>query len=92
LAGTRPSTKRSCETVDGPNVVNIRAAATFVVRNRISQTNLRAELLRRLPFEAEIMICSARELINAAAGNPFDGQPSGPDIVQFVSVLAKRHR
>src|SRR5215813_14884017 len=74
------------------DVLNIGAAGTFVVRNSISQANLRAELLRRLPFEAEIMICSGREIISAAAGNPFTGQPSGPDIVQFVSVLAKRPR
>lgn len=74
------------------DVVNIGAAGTFVVRNPISQANLRAELLRRLPFEAEIMICSGREIIKAAAGNPFVGQPSGSDIVRFVSVLAKRPR
>ncbi len=74
------------------DVVNIGAAGTFVVRNPISQAKLRAEFLRRLPFEAEIMICSGREIINAAAGNPFVGQPSGPDIVWFVSVLAKRPR
>jgi len=74
------------------DVVNIGAAGTFVVRSPISQSQLRDEFLRRLPFEAEIMICSGRELIDAAARNPFAGQPSGPDIVQFVSVLAKRHR
>jgi uncharacterized protein (DUF1697 family) len=74
------------------DVVNIGAAGTFVVRNRISQANLRSEFLRRLPFEAEIMICSNREILDFAAGNPFAGQPSGPDIVWFVSVLAKRHR
>src|SRR5215470_7608654 len=74
------------------DVVNIGAAGTFVVRNPISQADLRAELLRRLPFEAEIMICSGRELIAAAAENPFKGQPSGLDIVHFVGVLAKRPR
>src|SRR5436190_18242883 len=74
------------------DIVNIGAAGTFVVRNPISQANLRAELLRKLPFEAEIMICSGREIINAAAANPFTGQPSGTDIVQFVGVMAKRTR
>jgi uncharacterized protein (DUF1697 family) len=74
------------------DIVNIGAAGTFVVRNPIGQANLRAELLRRLPFETEIMICSSREIIDAAAGNPFVGQPSGPDIVHFVSVMAKRPR
>jgi len=72
------------------DVVNIGAAGTFVVRNRISQANLRAELLRRLPFEAEIIICSGAEIIAAAARNPFAGQPSGPDIVWFVDVMARR--
>jgi uncharacterized protein (DUF1697 family) len=74
------------------DAINIGAAGTFVVRNRISQANLRAELLRRLPVEAEIMICTGRELITAAAENPFRDQPSGPDIVHFVGVLAKRPR
>jgi uncharacterized protein (DUF1697 family) len=74
------------------DIVNIGAAGTFVVRNPISQANFRAELLRKLPFEAEILICSGRELIKAVAVNPFAGQPSGPDVVQFVSVLAKRPR
>ncbi len=74
------------------DVVNIGAAGTFVVRNTISQANLRAELLRRLPFEAEIMICSGREIIAATAANPFAGHPAGPDIVHFVGVLGKRPR
>ena len=74
------------------DIVNIGAAGTFVVRNPISQADLRAELLRRLPFEAEIMICSGHEIITAAAANPFTGQPSSPDIVQFVGVMAKRPR
>jgi len=45
-----------------------------------------------LPFETEVIICSGREMITAAAGNPFTDQPSGPDIVRFVAVLAKRPR
>ncbi len=74
------------------DVVNIGAAGTFVVRNQVSQADLRAELLRRLPFVAEIMICSGREIIAAAAANPFAGELSGPDIVRFVGVMAKRPR
>src|SRR5215468_4836249 len=74
------------------DVVNIGAAGTFVVRNPISQSNLRSELRRRLPFEAEIIICTGREIIAATALNPFSGQPTGPDIVHFVGVLAKRPR
>ena len=74
------------------DVVNVGAAGTFVVRKPISQAKFRAELLRRLPFEAEAMICSASDLISLASANPFAREPSGPDLVRFVSVLAKRPR
>ena len=71
-------------------VVNIGAAGTFVVRSPVSQKHFRSELLRCLPFETEVMLCPARELIAAASTNPFAGQPSRADIVRFVSVLPKR--
>jgi uncharacterized protein (DUF1697 family) len=71
------------------DVVNIGAAGTFVVRKPISQAKLRAELLRRLPFVAEIMICSAQDIIRIVSDDPFAGESSGPEIVRFVSVLAK---
>lgn len=74
------------------DVVNIGAAGTFVIRKPVSQRRFRAELLRRLPFEAEIMICTGQELIAAAANNPFAGEPLRPDITHFVSVLAKAPR
>ena len=74
------------------DVVNVGAAGTFVVRNRISQAKLRAELLRQLPFEAEVVICKGDDVLDLASGNPFAGQPAGPKIVWFVSILAKRGR
>ena len=72
------------------DVVNIGAAGTFVVRKPISQTKLRAELLQRLPFNAEIMICSAREILDLASADPFGDEDPDKDIVRFVSVLARR--
>jgi uncharacterized protein (DUF1697 family) len=72
------------------DVVNIGAAGTFVVRNRISQGKLRAELQRRLPFETEVVICKGNDVLDLASENPFAGQPTGPKIVRFVSILAKR--
>jgi uncharacterized protein (DUF1697 family) len=74
------------------DVVNVGAAGTFVVRKPISQAKLRAELLRRLPFKAEVMICPARDIINLVSSDPFVNELSGADIVRFVSVLAKRPR
>ncbi|MCU1283911.1 MAG: hypothetical protein JWO13_261 [Acidobacteriales bacterium] len=70
-------------------VVNLGAAGTFIVRKRIGQAELRAELLGRLPFEAEVMICKGEDVIQMASGNPFDGQPAGPAIVRFVSIMGK---
>jgi uncharacterized protein (DUF1697 family) len=38
------------------------------------------------------MICPAREIVRLVATDPFAGQPSGPDVVWFVSILAKKLR
>ena len=47
------------------DAVNIGAAGTFVIRQPVSQAQLRAELARRLPFDAEIMICHGSEIVAA---------------------------
>ena len=72
------------------DVVNIGAAGTFVFRHPVGRRQLRTELRRRLPFTADVMICEGRDILRLASGDPFAGQPSGPDIVRFVGVLAKR--
>jgi uncharacterized protein (DUF1697 family) len=71
-------------------VINIGAAGTFVVRKPVSQMRLRSELLRRLPFETKVMMCTGQELAAAALQNPFEGEPATSDIIRFVSVLANR--
>ena len=70
-------------------VVNIGAVGTFVVREEVSDSVLRAALARKLPFKCEIMICPARDIIKLASRDPFSRQPSGPDITRFVNVLAR---
>ncbi len=70
-------------------VINIGAVGTFVTRENVSESALRAAIAKKLPFKCEIMICPARDIIKLAAKNPFTGQPSGEKITQFVSVLAK---
>ena len=57
------------------DVVNIGAAGTFVIRAPATRAELRAELARRLPFEAEIVICEGRELTRMVAEDPFAGEP-----------------
>jgi uncharacterized protein (DUF1697 family) len=71
-------------------VVNIGAVGTFVVREDVSEPALRAAIAKKLPFKSEIMICPARDVIKLASKDPFVRQPSGPDIMRFVNVLAKR--
>jgi uncharacterized protein (DUF1697 family) len=73
-------------------VVNIGAVGTFVVREDVRESVLRAAIAKKLPFKSEIMICPARDIINLASKDPFARQPSGPGITRFVNVLSKRLR
>ena len=70
-------------------LVNIGAAGTFVVRQRIGQAVLRRALARCLPFEAEIVICDAKQVLALLGSNVFAGQPVRADLVRFVTVLAR---
>lgn len=74
------------------DVVNIGATGTFVVRRRVGRASLRAELARRLPFEAEVVICEGREILSLIATDPFADEPTPPDAVRFVSLLSRRPR
>ncbi len=72
--------------------VNIGAAGTFVIRRPVTQAQLRAELARRLPFDAEVMICKGQEIARLMSRDYFAGLPARPDIVRFVSVLSRNPR
>ena len=71
------------------DAVSIGAAGTFVIRRPVTTARLRAELGRRLPFDTEIMICTGREIVGLMSQPHFASQPVRPDIVRFVSVLAR---
>lgn len=73
-------------------VVNIGAAGSFVVRAPLRREELRSEIARRLPFEAEIVICRGRDVTSLLSEDFFAGDPERPDIVRFVSVLARAPR
>jgi uncharacterized protein (DUF1697 family) len=73
------------------DVVNLGAAGTFVVRKRVAQAALRAEILRKLPFKAEFMICPSRDVLDLASQAPFHVH-SGEDVKRYVSILANRPR
>ena len=75
--------------LSGYDVMNVGAAGTFVVRKPGSRAKFRTALLRKLPFEAEIVLCEGRDLMRLETENPFGTQPSSPDVVRFVSILSK---
>ena len=70
-------------------VVNFGAVGTFVVREDVSESTLRAAIVKQLPFKCEIMICPAKSIVDLVRKDPFARQPSGPNITRFVMVLHK---
>lgn len=70
------------------DVINVGAAGTFVIRKPRSRSEFRAALMRKLPFEAEVILCDGRDLLRLEAENPF-GTELHPDHVRFVSILSK---
>jgi len=72
--------------------VNIGAAGTFVIRSQVTQAQARAEVARKLPFDAGIVVCQGRDIAKLVSKDHFAGQRVRPDIVRFVSVLSGRPR
>jgi uncharacterized protein (DUF1697 family) len=72
--------------------VNVGAAGTFVIRRTASQTMLRAEFLKKLPIQAELMICSSRDILDLVGRKPFSDRPSGKDVSRYVTILSKSPR
>ena len=73
-------------------IVNVGAAGTFVVRKPGSRARFLTDLRRRLPFDAEIGLCDARDLQRLEKTNPFGDEAPRSDVVRFVSVLTKTGR
>jgi uncharacterized protein (DUF1697 family) len=68
-------------------VINVGAAGTFVVRGNAAREEIRAAFRKRLPFEAELMICRGSDVLDLAASEPF---PGSNDLRRFVSVMSRR--
>jgi len=74
------------------DVVNVGAAGTFVVRRPVAQAKLRAELLRQLAFDAELMLCAGSTLLELARSARFPASAADKGANRFFSVLAARPR
>ena len=71
------------------DIVNVGAAGTFVVRKPGPRAKFRVALLRKLPFEAEVVLSDGCDLLRLEKENPFGTEPPRPDIVRFVSILSR---
>lgn len=71
------------------DVINVGATGAFVVRRTVKGEHVRREIARRLPFEAEIVICRGADVTEMLSHDFFAGSPAAGDIVRFVGVLAR---
>ena len=70
-------------------VVNVGAAGTFVVREPVGRAALKKEFLRALPFDAEVIVCTGRELLALVASEPFPARLPPGNVRRFLTVMAK---
>jgi uncharacterized protein (DUF1697 family) len=68
-------------------VHSVGAAGTFVVRTALSQSALRSRIQERLPFQAQMMICPARELLDLASRDPFPKGAAAKGAKPYVSIM-----
>jgi uncharacterized protein (DUF1697 family) len=70
-------------------VVNIGAAGTLVATKNVSEGKLKAEILHRLKFKPELMICSAADVLAIADGKAFGKIPAGKELKPFITIIQK---
>src|SRR5438445_13057971 len=70
-------------------VVNLGAAGTLVVRERVTEAKLREEIFRRMPFQPELMICTAREVSDLPRDELVGEPPHGQIRQRVLSASSK---
>jgi len=73
-------------------VASIGAAGTFIVHAGADEGTIRKAFQKHLPFEAQLMICPARALMDLVKLDPFGDEASRTADAQFISVLEHRPR
>src|SRR5262245_24913583 len=71
------------------DAINIGAAGTFVIRKPRAAAALRKEIAALLEFEAEIMICSAKDLIALSCSDLIRKLKAITDARLFLTVMSK---
>ena len=69
------------------DVVNVGATGLFVVRNPGSGQMFRSELIRRLPFDTQVVLCEGTDVLALESRSPFQRITVDRDHVRFVSIL-----
>ena len=72
------------------DVVNVGATGLYVVRNPGSGQTFRSELVGRLPFETQVVLCEGADVLALESRSPFKGLAQDRDHVRFVSILTER--
>ena len=70
-------------------LVNIGAAGTFVVKERLSDTAIRAELMEHLPEGAEAFFAKGSEVAALVAKPPFPAKPFPDEHSRYITIFAK---
>ncbi len=73
-------------------VVSVGAAGTFVVRAGATEARIRAAFRKSLPFDAQLMICAARDLTALVDADPFSDAASRKADAHYICVLEKKPR
>src|ERR1700722_4763424 len=72
------------------DVVNIGATGLFVVRNPGRGQAFRSELVRRLPFDTQVVLCEGTDVLALESGSPLKRLTGDRVHVPFVSILTER--
>jgi uncharacterized protein (DUF1697 family) len=71
------------------DVVNIGAVGTFVVRANASEKALRVALAKKLPIKCDVMISSAREILDLVRDNPLKQERVDKDRQVFLTMMSE---
>jgi uncharacterized protein (DUF1697 family) len=68
--------------------INVGAVGTFVIREDVDEETLRRAILRKLPIKCDVMICSAKEIVDLVRDNPLRNEKTGRDRRVFLTVMS----
>jgi uncharacterized protein (DUF1697 family) len=72
------------------DAVNVGAAGTFVIRRKTSAATIRREVLSRLPFEPDIAIHQAKDIVALVRSQPFRDVKLSKSVRGWVAALCGR--